>query len=92
MLAAPGFYPTPHSKALFVENFHAPNFVAGGLKALYIFNGDMHFRIEGYGFLPFFQTLRGPDYKAVEAMNSLERSPSRVWPPWYTRPVSDRPV
>ncbi|HNZ68556.1 MAG: patatin-like phospholipase family protein [Bacteroidota bacterium] len=67
MLAAPGFYPTPHSKALFVENFHAPNFVAGGLKALYIFNGDMHFRIEGYGFLPFFQTLRGPDYKAVRS-------------------------
>ena len=65
MLAAPGFYPTPHSKALFIENFHANNFVAGGLRGIYNLNGDAHFRLEGYAFLPFHEIYRDEDYKPI---------------------------
>lgn len=65
LLAAPGFYPTPHSKALFIENFHANNFVAGGTRAIWRFNADTHFRIEGYAFAPLFQISEQKDYRAV---------------------------
>ena len=51
-LAAPGFDPTPHSKAMYIENFHANNFLAGGLKGIYHINSSLHLRLEGYGFVP----------------------------------------
>lgn len=52
LLSAPGYYPTPHSKSLFIENFHANNYLAGGLNAIFIFNPSLHLRLEGYGFVP----------------------------------------
>jgi len=52
MLSAPGYYPTPHSKSLFIENFHADNYLAGGLITLFHFNPSMHLRLEGHGFVP----------------------------------------
>ncbi len=52
LLAAPGFYPTPHSKAMYIENFHANNYLAAGLKGIYHINSSLHFRAEGYGFIP----------------------------------------
>jgi NTE family protein len=51
-LTAPGFYPTPHSKSLFVENFHSNNYIAGGLNTIYHFNSSLNLRLEGYGFVP----------------------------------------
>ncbi len=61
LLAAPGFYPTPHSKTLFLENFHANNFLAGGLKAIVKFNPSLHLRIEGYAFVPIREELPAED-------------------------------
>lgn len=52
LLAAPGYYPIPHGKSLFIENFHANNYLAGGLNAIVIFNSSLHLRLEGYGFVP----------------------------------------
>jgi NTE family protein len=52
LLAAPGYYPTPHSKTLFLENFHSNNYMAGGLKFLIHFSSSMHLRLEGHGFVP----------------------------------------
>lgn len=52
MLAAPAFYPTPHSKSLIIGNFRSNNYVAGGLKALFHLNPSMHLRVECYGFVP----------------------------------------
>lgn len=58
LLAAPGFYPTPHSKALFIPNFHANNFLAGGMKGIFHVNSAVHFRLEGYGFVPIHEAVR----------------------------------
>ncbi len=52
LLSAPGFYPTPHSKTLFIERFHSNNYLAGGLSSVFMFNPSLHFRLEGYGFVP----------------------------------------
>ena len=56
-LSAPGFYPTPHSKSLFIEKFHSNNYVAGGLNTIYHFNSSLNLRIEGYAFVPVNETL-----------------------------------
>lgn len=52
LLAAPGYYPTPHSKSLFIENFHSNNYFAGGLSAIFLLNPNLNLRLEGYGFVP----------------------------------------
>ncbi len=73
MLSAPAFTPTPHSKSLFMDNFRANNYMAGGLKAIYQFSPDMHFRIEGYTFLPIHETLENTDltpYKNEEYISN----------------------
>ncbi|MDD4108372.1 MAG: hypothetical protein PHH93_06620, partial [Prolixibacteraceae bacterium] len=69
MLTAPGYYPTPHSKSLFIENFHSNNFLAGGLISVFNINPSMHFRLEAHGFLPIKEELRNPDFTAYK--NSL---------------------
>ena len=52
ILSAPGYYPTPHSKSLFIDNFHSNNYLAGGLSAIVNFNQSLHLRMEGYVFVP----------------------------------------
>jgi len=64
MLSAPGYTPTPHSRSLFIENFHSNNYLAGGLKFLYHFNPSLHLRLEGHGFLPIREELPGEELKS----------------------------
>jgi NTE family protein len=61
LLAAPGYYPTPHSNSLFIENFHSNNYIAGGLKAIFNLNPIFNLRIEGHGFIPVKEELLNPD-------------------------------
>lgn len=63
MLSAPGFYPTPHSKSLFIENFHSNNYLAGGLKGIIHFNPSLHLRLEGYAFLPIKEEFQNAAFK-----------------------------
>ncbi len=63
MLSAPGFSPTPHSKSLFIEHFHATNYLAGGLKLIYQFTPVLHLRTEAYGFVPVKEVTVGSNYK-----------------------------
>lgn len=72
MLSAPGFYPTPHSKSLFLEKFHSNNYIAGGLKVLFHFNQALHLRLEGYGFVPLKEELQNDRYKAFQNENVFE--------------------
>ncbi len=72
LLSAPGFYPSPHSKSLFLENFHSNNYLAGGLKALIHFNQALHLRVEGYGFIPIKEELRHDDNSAFHNKNTFE--------------------
>ena len=64
LLTAPGYYPTPHSKSLFLENFHSNNYLAGGLKAIFNINPSLHFRLEGHTFLSWNEEFRNPDFTA----------------------------
>ncbi|MDB4583122.1 patatin-like phospholipase family protein [Draconibacterium sp.] len=65
MLSAPGFYPTPHSKSIFIENFKSNNYVAAGLKTLIHFNPALHLRLEGYGFVPIKEELENENLSVI---------------------------
>ncbi len=56
-LSAPGFYPSPHSKSLFIENFHSNNYLAGGLNTVLQVIPNLNFRLEGYAFVPINEAL-----------------------------------
>lgn len=73
LLSAPGFYPTPHSKSLFIANFHSNNYVAGGLKAIFNFNPSLHFRLEGYSFIPIKEERQNPDYSVYRNDLSFDK-------------------
>jgi len=53
LLAAPAFYPIQDSKSLFLENFRATSYGAGGLKNIFSIKRNFDLRLEGYLFLPF---------------------------------------
>jgi NTE family protein len=53
LLAAPAFYPLQDSRSLFLENFRATSYVAGGLKNVYSLRRHLDLRAEGYAFLPY---------------------------------------
>jgi NTE family protein len=53
LLSAAAFYPLQDSKSLFLENFRATSYVAGGLKNVFHVHKNFDFRLEGYLFLPF---------------------------------------
>ena len=54
MMQAGDFSPTPHSKLTYNEAFRANQFVAAGIKPIYVINDMFHLRSEFYGFLPIF--------------------------------------
>ncbi len=66
-LTAPGYYPTPHSQSLFIENFHSSNYLAGGLKTIYQIKPALHFRIEGHAFIPIREELANSDYSVYRS-------------------------
>jgi len=67
ILSAPGYYPTPHSKSLFIGNFHSNNYLSGGLSAIINFNPSFHLRVEGYGFVPVKEELQNTDFSVYQA-------------------------
>ncbi len=71
LLAAPGYYPTPHSNSLFIENFHSNNFIAGGLKAIFNLNPTFNLRVEGHGFIPLKEERLNPDM-------TVEKNPALI--------------
>ena len=52
ILRASSFTPTPHSKISFNEAFRADSYMAAGFVPLVKLNDRLHFRFEGYGFIP----------------------------------------
>ena len=52
LLRASSFTPTPHSMISFNEAFKANSYLASGVIPLVKFNDRLHFRFEGYGFIP----------------------------------------
>lgn len=64
MMQAGEFAPTPHSKLMYNEAFRANQYMAAGVKPVYIFNDMFHFRAELYGFMPVFPMKRNELGKA----------------------------
>lgn len=64
MMQAGEFAPTPHSKLMYNEAFRANQFVAAGIKPIYVLNDMFQFRTEFYGFMPIFPIKRNVLNKA----------------------------
>lgn len=64
MLQAADFSPTPHSKLMYNEAFRANQFLAAGVKPIFVLNGMFQFRSEFYGFMPIFPIKKNALNKA----------------------------
>ena len=64
MLQAADFSPTPHSKLMYNEAFRANQFLAAGIKPIFVFNDMFQFRSEYYGFVPIFPIKKNALNKA----------------------------
>lgn len=58
------FSPTPHSKLMYNEAFRANQFLAAGIKPIFVFNDMFQFRSEFYGFVPIFPIKKNALNKA----------------------------
>lgn len=70
-LTAPGYYPTPHSQSLFIENFHSNIYAAGGLKTIFRVRPLLHFRLEGHVFVPIREELPNPDFSVYRSSDYI---------------------
>lgn len=64
MLQAADFSPTPHSKLMYNEAFRANQFLAAGVKPIFVLNDMLQFRSEFYGFMPIFPIKKNALNKA----------------------------
>ena len=64
VLSANAFTPTPFSQTLFLKKFRANKYVASGLKSIFQLSDQMHFRVEGYAFVPVRRINMGDNYEA----------------------------
>jgi NTE family protein len=71
VLAAPSFNPIPHSKTIYLNNFHANKYVASGIKGIFILSDQLHFRAEAYGFAPIREITEAENYLAVYSSKKL---------------------
>ncbi|MES2828801.1 MAG: patatin-like phospholipase family protein [Bacteroidota bacterium] len=53
LLVAPAFYPLQDSRSLFLQNFRATSYLAGGLKNVYSLRRHLDIRAEAYAFIPY---------------------------------------
>lgn len=64
MMHAGEFAPTPHSKLTYNEAFRSNQYIAAGIKPIYVINDMFQFRTEFYGFMPIFPISRNALNKA----------------------------
>lgn len=64
ILAAPSFNPIPHSKTIYLNDFHANKYLASGIKTIFKFSDQLHFRAEAYGFAPVNEILENGSHSA----------------------------
>ena len=58
ILRASSFAPTPHSMISFNEAFKSDSYIATGVVPLIKLSDKLHFRLEGYGFIPLQETKK----------------------------------
>ncbi len=65
ILSAPSFNPIPESQTLFVDDYRAHQYLAGGLKAIATPYKNFDLRFEGYFYQPIYSILKTSDGKAT---------------------------
>ncbi|HEU5289381.1 MAG TPA: patatin, partial [Cyclobacteriaceae bacterium] len=63
---APSFFPIQDSRTLILENFRAFNYVAFGVRNVFVFKSWLDFRLEGYAFKAFEEIMEGQNQEALE--------------------------
>ncbi|HNZ72038.1 MAG TPA: hypothetical protein PKJ43_05410, partial [Prolixibacteraceae bacterium] len=74
IIAAPAFQPTPNSKSMYLEKYHANQYLATGGKILFKLNDNLHLRSEVYGFFPIRDFVLGPDNSVSYHNDSFSRA------------------
>ncbi len=64
IIQSPAFRPTPHSKVVFNPAFSAHQYVAIGVKPVYVITDQLHFRNEIYWFVPYRSFYKQADNSA----------------------------
>ncbi len=64
ILSAPSFNPMPESQTLFIDDYRAYQYLAGGLKTIITPYKNLDIRFEGYLFQPIYSILRTTNDKA----------------------------
>jgi NTE family protein len=62
ILSAPAFQPTPDSKTIFLQEYRAYKYIAGGLKFILNIRKNIELRMEGYVFQPYETLIKNPDF------------------------------
>lgn len=65
LIGAPGFYPLQDSKTLFLQNFRAYNYLAGGWRNVFALRNKLDFRLEAYIFKPFKAIVEGQNQEGL---------------------------
>ncbi len=65
ILSTPSFNPIPHSKTIYLNNFHASKYVASGIKGIFKLSDGFHLRAEAYGFAPVNEIVETTNYMAA---------------------------
>ncbi|HUX53710.1 MAG TPA: patatin-like phospholipase family protein [Williamwhitmania sp.] len=58
LISSTGFTPNPHSKTLFLPNYHANSYIAAGVIPILKLSNNLQLRLEGYFFQPYKSFLR----------------------------------
>lgn len=66
IINAPAFFPMQDSRTLILENFRAFNYVAFGVRNVFVIKNKLDFRLEGYAFKPFEEIHEGQNQEALE--------------------------
>lgn len=73
LLFAPAFYPLQDSKSIFLENFRATSYLAGGIKNVFNIRRNLDLRLEGFVFLPY------EKFGRVDFQGVFHRKPLSTW-------------
>ena len=73
ILSAPSFNPIPESQTLFINDYRAHQYVAGGLKAIATPYNNLDVRFEAYLFQPVLSIIKDTDNKAEYSTPFLYR-------------------
>ncbi len=65
IISAPGFYPIQDSRTIFLENFRAYSFVAGGMRNVFEIRKSLDFRAEVFVFKPLEAIIEAPEQRPL---------------------------